>query len=389
MAAAVESVCGDQVRGGLVVVKDGHGLPLQRIECVEASHPVPDARSLAAGERMRSTVSGMADDETLLFLLSGGASALMDVLPDGFDLSDLQTVTRALLAAGCDIGDVNVVRKHLSRLKGGQLALACRRPVRLLVLNDVMSNDLTLVGSGPLVGDPSTRQQAATLLSKVGLSRYEPYLTETPKPGDPRLPETELNNVGDNGHLKQAARIAATKTGFQPLNGGFPIDGEAVEAAIELAGMAIYLRELVSDPQKLSDDLRAMRLSADLSKLLPACFVAGGETTVTLRGTGRGGRCTEMALGFAMAAAGREGLLFLAAASDGTDGPTDAAGGFADGTTVARAQALGLSVDEALANNDSYTLLEKLGDLYRTGPTLTNVNDLYLVLIARPGSFHI
>lgn len=367
MAAAAERCLGDRVCGGLVVVKDGHGQSLQRVRLLEAAHPVPDERSMRAGEAISGALSDAPEGATVLFLLSGGASALMERLPPGLTLSDLQSVTRDLLRSGATIQEVNTVRRHLSLLKGGGLArLAGGRPVVVYALSDVLGDELQAIGSGPFAPDRTTAADAAGVLARYGLSRQASHLVETPAPDDACFRSVRTEIVGSVADLARAAAEEAAACGFPPLLVTTSLEGEAREVARVLCAIGRDVR------------LRRNGIPA------PACVLAGGETTVTVRGTGRGGRNQEMALSAAQALDGTDGVLFMAVSSDGTDGPTDAAGGFADGTSAARGRARGLSPTACLDDNDSYAWLSATGDLIRTGPTLTNVNDLCLILIQAP-----
>lgn len=374
MARAVAELLGDRLSAGLVVVKDGHlepyGAPGLRI--VEAGHPVPDERGLAAAGQIAALLAGLTPDDLVLALISGGGSALLTLPAPGVTLSDMQALTGALLACGASIGEINTLRKHLEGLKGGGLArLAHPAALVTLILSDVVGNPLDIIGSGPTVADPGTFGEALGVLERYGLLGGAPpaivahlrrgragELPETPKQGDPIFARASHILVGDNRQAAQAALEEARAAGLSPLLLTTSLEGEAREAGPFLAAL---LREAAG---------------GDGAARRPACLIAGGETTVTLRGSGRGGRNQELALAAARGLAGLADVALVALATDGGDGPTDAAGAVVTGETLARAAALGLDVGEHLARNDAYPFFDALGDLLRPGPTGTNVNDL-------------
>ncbi len=378
MARALEELLDGRIAGGLVCVKDGHGVPLERVEVAEASHPVPDARGVEAARRVLELVSGAGEGDLILSVLSGGGSALLTLPAEGLTLEDLQEVTDLLLASGATIGEINALRKHLSQVKGGRLAAAAH-PARVvnLVLSDVIGDRLDVIASGPFAPDPSTYADARAVLERYGLWDRAPAgvrrvleegasgrMPETPKPGDPRLERVVQVVVASNRVSLGAAAERARRMGYRVLVLSSRIQGEAREVARVLAAIAQEIRE---SGQPLSP---------------PACVLAGGETTVTLRGGGRGGRNQELALALALELEGWEGIVGLSGGTDGTDGPTDAAGGVATPATAGRARALGLDPMDHLERNDSYTLLDATGDLVRTGPTRTNVMDVQVLLVA-------
>ena len=378
MAQALEELLGGRIAGGLVCVKDGHGVPLERVEVAEASHPVPDARGVDAARRVLDLVRGAGQEDVILSVLSGGGSALLTLPAEGLTLRDLQEVTDLLLASGATIGEINTLRKHLSQVKGGRLAAAAY-PARVvnLVLSDVIGDRLDVIASGPFAPDPTTFADARRVLERHGLWKRVPGavrrileegesggVPETPKPGDPRLERVVQVVVASNRVSLGAGAEKARRMGYRTLVLSSRIQGEAREVARVLAAIAQEIREA---GQPLPP---------------PACVLAGGETTVTLRGKGRGGRNQELALALALELEGWEGIVGLSGGTDGTDGPTDAAGGVATPTTAGRARALGLDPREHLERNDSYTLLDATGDLVRTGPTRTNVMDVQVVLVA-------
>jgi hydroxypyruvate reductase len=369
MAQATEEILGEHVTEGFVVVKDGYVRPTRRIQLAEAQHPVPDARGEAAAERLLAMASGAAEQDLILFLVSGGGSALTPAPASPVTLEEKQAVTRALLRAGAPIGELNAVRKHLSRFKGGQLARAAA-PGRLvtLALSDVIGDPLDVIASGPTAPDPTTFGEALGIIERrIGVDATprsvverlragaRGMIEETPKPGDPLFRRVANVIIGNNGVVADAAIDAARSLGWRPRLVTRALEGEARDAAVAL------VREARDAPRG-------------------TCLIASGETTVTVRGGGRGGRCQEFALAAALEIHGTSDLVVLAAGTDGTDGPTDAAGAIVDGDTVTRARAGSLDPARALADNDAFTLLSATGDLLITGPTNTNLLDLYVVL---------
>ncbi|OGK96328.1 MAG: hypothetical protein A2W08_10685 [Candidatus Rokubacteria bacterium RBG_16_73_20] len=369
MARAAEETLGERIADGFVVVKDGYTVPLARVRLAEAGHPVPDARGLAASARLLELARGAGEADLVLFLVSGGGSALTPAPAPPVTLAEKREVTRLLLAAGATIAELNAVRKHLSRFKGGQLARAARpASVLTLALSDVIGDPLDVIASGPTAPDPTTFRDALDVLEARGLGARAPAsvrerleagrrgaLEETPKPGDRVFERVENVVVGNNALVTDAALAAAGRLGYRAELLTRALEGEARHVA----------RDLVA---------RARRLPPR------ACLIAGGETTVTVRGRGRGGRCQELALAAALELTSGEPLTLLAAGTDGTDGPTDAAGAIVDAGTVGRARAAGADPWRALDDNDAHTLLAASGDLLVTGPTNTNLLDLYLVL---------
>lgn len=378
MALAVEKLLGDRINDGVIITKYGHGMALKHCRLLEAGHPVPDASGVEATAVLLNLVSQATSDDLILCLISGGGSALCPAPAVGITLGDKQATTRLLLASGATIHEINTLRKHLSRIKGGQLCRAASG-VRMvsLILSDVIGDNLDIIASGITAPDPSTFSDCLAILSRHQLldkipaavhqhlaTGVEGLVKETPKPGDPLFAKIRNHIIGSITEALAAAAGKAKSLGFRPLTLTSTLQGEARQAAGVLSGIA---HESHRSEQPVQP---------------PACLLAGGETTVTLHGGGLGGRNMEFALAGAMALAGTRGILLLAAGTDGTDGPTDAAGAFADGTTAARAEALGLSLAQHLADNDSYRFFQRLGDLFITGPTRTNVMDLVIFLVA-------
>ena len=369
MSRAAESILGDRISQGLVVVKDGYTLPTRIVELVEAGHPVPDRRGQATAQRILSLAESADSRDLIVFLISGGGSALMPAPAPPVSLPEKQEVTRLLLAAGATIGELNAVRKHLSLLKGGQLARAAAPALVLtLLLSDVIGDPLDVIASGPTAPDPTTFSDARDVLARYGvLERVAPSVVErlsagvrgeipeTPKPGEPLFTGVTNFVVGNNRLVVDAAAKAAERLGYAPRVATAALEGEARAAAARLVEQGRALKPRT-------------------------CLIAGGETTVTVRGRGRGGRCQELALASALALRPGDELTVLAAGTDGTDGPTAAAGAVVDATTLARGRAADLDPDRALADNDSHTFLTAAGDLIVTGATNTNLLDLYIVL---------
>lgn len=381
MAQAAVDAIGDASLTGIVVTKDGHAthhsLP-ETLRVIEAGHPIPNAAGLAAAETVASILATTTTRDCVLLLLSGGASALLPSPADGISLADLQAVTESLLRAGAAIGEINAVRKHLSRLSGGQLArLAQPAPVVALILSDVVGDPLDVIASGPTAPDPTTYATAQAILARYNLMEQTPSsiarhleagaagrIAETPKPGDPEFADVVNVIVGSNRLAALAAIAEAKRLGYNTLLLTTFMEGEAREVAKVTAALAKSIRAH-GDPIQPS-----------------ACLVWGGETTVTVRGQGKGGRNQELALAAALALEGLPDMALLALATDGTDGPTDAAGAIVDGRTAELARAAGWDPATALANNNAYPLLDAVGALLRTGPTGTNVNDITVLLVA-------
>jgi hydroxypyruvate reductase len=373
MALAVEDHWPmDRPMSGLVITRYGHGVrPLPRIEVVEASHPVPDEAGERAAARILGTVRGLTADDLVLCIVSGGGSALLALPAPGVTLADKQAVNRALLRSGANIHEMNCVRKHLSAIKGGRLAAAAA-PARLvtLVISDVPGDDPSVIASGPTVPDATTLQDARAVLARYGIAAplaVQAHLlnpaAETPKPGDAAFRHTETHVIASPQASLEAAAAVARQAGFLPMILGDAIEGEAVEVARVMAGIAkqCALRGQPAPP--------------------PCGLISGGETTVTVRGQGRGGRNAEFLLGLAVALDGQAGIHAIACDTDGIDGTEDNAGALLAPDTLARARALGINARDRLADNDGYSVFAALGDLVVSGPTLTNVNDFRAILI--------
>lgn len=367
MAHAASSVLHGQIRQGLVVTKSGHSKgEIPGFEIIEAGHPVPDERSILGAERALDMVAGLRDRDAVLFLVSGGGSALFEKPLEGVSLEEIMEITRQLLASGADIREMNTVRKHLSSVKGGRFGEACRgKEILSIVLSDVIGDSLDVIASGPVFPDASTSGEALRILEKYHIPVADhvrrAIALETPK----QLPHSEHVIAESVAKLCEAAAKAAGPLGYKPLVLSSSVDCEAREAGRFLAAIA--------------RDVHFGRCAAFMPET-PCVLIAGGETIVRLRGEGKGGRNQEVALAAALGIEGMENMVILCAGSDGTDGPTEAAGGLADGGTASRIRALA-DPEVLLDQNDSYHALSIAGDLIVTGPTGTNVNDLMLVLI--------
>jgi hydroxypyruvate reductase len=370
MARAVEDHWPGELTG-LVVTRYGHHAPCKRIEVVEAAHPVPDLAGREAAERVLRMVQGLTEDDLVLCLISGGGSALLSLPAPGLTLQDKQAINRALLKSGANITEMNCVRKHLSSIKGGRLAAACH-PARVLTLtiSDVPGDDPAVIASGPTVPDRTAFADARAILEKYRIT--EPVAVvehlraardETPKPGDPRLARIETHLIAAPQQSLEAAAEVARQAGVTPAILGDSLEGEAREVAMVHCGIA---RQVVRHGQPAAR---------------PCVLLSGGETTVTVRGKGRGGRNVEFLLALAVALGGEAGVYALAGDTDGVDGTEDNAGAILTPDTLARAAALGVDAKARLADNDGYSFFSALGDLVITGPTLTNVNDFRALLI--------
>ncbi|HZE22310.1 MAG TPA: glycerate kinase [Desulfobaccales bacterium] len=377
MARALQALLEDRLTAGLVIVKYGHAVSLRRTRVIEAGHPIPDQSGLAATAEMLHLLGGCGADDLVIGVFSGGASALLPAPVPPLDLPQKQSVTQLLLECGADIAEINCLRKHLSRSKGGSLARAAY-PATLvsLILSDVVGDRLDVIASGPTVPDASRFADCLAIVARYNLASRLPevvwqYLQDgavglhqdTPKAGDPIFAKVQNAIVGNNRIALLAAREQAENLGFKTLLLSSCLEGEAREVGRVLAAVG---KEILLSGHPLRP---------------PACVLAGGETTVTLRGPGQGGRNQELALASAIALDGLNRLSLLAAGTDGTDGPTDAAGAVVDGATCARARAAGLDPGDFLARQDSYNFFAALGNLLITGPTRTNVMDIICLLI--------
>lgn len=379
MARAVEQLWPQHAPlDGLVITRYAHGLPLNRLQCVEAGHPVPDDAGQMAAQRLAQKVTELGPEDQLIVLVSGGGSSLLALPAEGLTMDDLRGVTQQLLRSGAPIQEMNVVRKHLSRLQGGQLALMSKAPVHTLVISDVVGDQPSDIASGPCDPDPSSFDDARQVLARWGVTpprsvrnRLEAgcrgEIAETPKPGDPRLAHAKTLMLATAKASLDAASDVLREQGFQTLCLGDGVTGEARDVA---GVMASLIRELASN--RISEFKR------------PIALVSGGECTVTVRGSGQGGRCTEFLLAHTLAleALGVEPCVWgLAADSDGIDGSSDAAGAYFSPDFLTQARSKGLEPRAYLDNNDALSLFRALGTDLRTGPTRTNVNDIRILLV--------
>ncbi len=377
MARATEQILGERLTAGLINTKYGYLAETEIVRINEAGHPVPDAAGMSGAKQMAELAAGASDGDLVICLISGGGSALMTLPVVGITLADMEALTSVLLRSGATINEINAIRKHLSQIKGGNLSrLAYPAEVVSLILSDVVGNPLDVIASGPTVPDSSTFAQAYGILQRYGLLEELPAsiashlrqgkegtIPETPKEGDPIFAKTHNLIIGSNEAAAQAAIAKAETLGFNTMLLSTFVEGEAREAAHIFSAIA---KEILNSGNPVAR---------------PACVIAGGETTVSIRGEGKGGRNQELALAAAIQIDGLDEAMIVALATDGTDGPTDAAGAIADGSTMQRAREQELHANEYLRNNDSYHFFEALGDLIVTGPTNTNVNDLTFVFV--------
>ena len=373
MARAVEDHWPGQL-SGLVVTRYGYAVPCQRIEIVEAAHPVPDAAGEAAARRLLQFVEGLTEDDLVLCLISGGGSSLLPLALSGLTLADKQALNKALLASGASITEMNCVRRHLSAIKGGRLAAACA-PARVvnLLLSDVPGDDPIDIASGPTVADPTTCADALDILRRYeidvpprALDLLQSGEGETLKPGDPRLPTIETHFIATPQMALEAAAQVARSAGYTPCILGDAIEGEARDVGKTMAGIA----------------LQVARRGQPVAP--PCVLLSGGETTVTLRGRGRGGRNVEFLLSLGLALRGEPGIHALAGDTDGVDGQEEIAGAVLTPDTLARAWERGIKPRERLEDNDAHGFFEALDDAVVTGPTLTNVNDFRAIVVDGP-----
>jgi glycerate 2-kinase len=379
MAQAMEEILGDHLSQGIVNVKYGHTAPTQKVVIHEAGHPLPDEAGMIGTQRIIRLLETTTEHDLVLCLISGGGSALLVAPADGITLQEKQAVTQILLRCGATINEINTLRKHISRIKGGQLArIAYPATVITFILSDVIGDPLDIIASGPTVPDSQTFQDCVTILEKYEIMKELPTsvlsriqqgangeIPDTPKKGAPIFEKTHNLVIASNNLAASAAAQKARELGYHTMILSSFIQGEAREVA---KAYAAILKEILHFGNPLP---------------APACLIAGGETTVTVQGHGLGGRNQEFALAAACEIDGLEHVVVLSAGTDGTDGPTDAAGAIIDGKTMRRARAQGLNPLVSLKNNDAYHFFDALGDLLKTGPTKTNVMDLYLGLVGQ------
>ncbi len=379
MAATMEKLLGNQMTTGLVVVKYGHLYSVKRTKIIEAGHPLPDQNGVDGATELVSLLEHTGNDDLVICLISGGGSALLPLPAAGLTLDEKQKTTQALLSCGADITEINAIRKHLSQLKGGQLArLIAPATTISLILSDVIDDPLDSIASGPTVGDPTTFDQCLKIIKKYDLADTLPAavmnhlrqgaagaVSETPKPDDPLFNQVNNYIIASNRQAVEAAADMAHQLGYKPLILSTFIEGETREIARMHSAIA---KEIHRSGNPLTP---------------PACIISGGETTVTITGDGLGGRNQEFTLAAAIDIDGLPNTVVVSIGTDGTDGPTDAAGAIADGQTIERAAKLGLNPRKYLENNDAYHFFSPLDDLLITGPTNTNVMDIRLILTGK------
>lgn len=378
MADAIEKLAGGRISGGVISVKYGHGKCLENIRVIEAGHPVFDQNSVAAAEAIMSTAASAGNRDLVIFLLSGGGSALMAQPAPPLTLSEKQAAVKQLLLSGADIESFNTVRKHLSLIKGGWLAKAAYPATLLtLIISDVVGDKPDIIASGPTVPDTGTYENCLQIVKQYRLSDTLPpgiikrlkdgaagKLPETPRKDDPVFEKTHTRIIAANRTALEAARIKAASLGYNTIILSSQIEGNTRHAARLLSSVA-------KEVKKSGNPIRP-----------PACILSGGETTVVVSGDGKGGRNQEFALASAFEIAGMDRTVVLGGGTDGTDGPTDAAGGIVDGDTIRKARKRGINAENYLSRNDSYRFLDRTGNLLVTGPTDTNVMDIHVFLIA-------
>ncbi len=377
MTAAIEDILGAYVNGGIIITKYGYGCALQTVSVTEAAHPIPDEAGISGSMRILDLLQSAGERDLVLCLISGGGSALLPLPAVGISLKEKQKTTQALLDCGADIHQINAIRKHISGIKGGRLAKAAFPATLItLVLSDVIGDDLDVIASGPTVPDHSTVADCMKIIDRYDLGGTFPpavmaYLKggikgdspETPKPGDPVFARASALVIGGCSLSLFAAKEKALELGYNTFILSSMIEGETREVAKVHAAIAREVRQSGNPVQ------------------MPGCIISGGETTVTIRGEGLGGRNMEFVLAAAVEIDGLDGVTVLSGGTDGTDGPTDSAGAIADGATVEKAREIGLDAVSYLRNNDSYHFFQGTGDLLITGPTMTNVMDLRLFLV--------
>lgn len=383
MAQAVEEVIGNKINGGLIIVKYGHTYPLKKIRQIEAGHPLPDEAGVKGTEEIIKLIRGADEKTIVIFLISGGGSALLVSPADGITFEEKIEVTKLLLSSGARIDEINAVRKHLSKVKGGRLAeIAHPATFITLILSDVIGDRLDVIASGPTVPDSTTFQDTMEIIKKYNLidrlpegvmkilkKGIEKKIKETPKAGNSFFEKSQIVIIGSLKHALNAAREKAVSLGFDAEIIASELQGEARDAARYLSAKAIKVQQSLKSGEE------------------PRCLISGGETTVTVKGSGLGGRNQELALAFALEIEGMKGIAMLSAGTDGTDGPTDAGGAIIDGETVIEVKKFGLDPERYLNTNDSYTFFKKLdflsGDTHHiiTGPTGTNVMDMQIIIV--------
>ena len=375
MARTLEQILDRYLEGGVVIVKDGYGSLTKRVRIVEASHPLPDARGVRSTQQIIKIVRSLSKQDLLIVLLSGGASSLLCAPAPSLTLTDKRRTTNMLLRCGASIHEINTVRKHLSSVKGGQLAQATSAKILTLIMSDVVGDDLATIGSGPTVPDPTTFQEAKTILEHYQILSSVPesirkhlehgihgHLPETWKSRRQHSPRNQSITLANNRTAIDGMAKEAKRLGLHPYILDSPLQGEAKDLGTILGAMAKDIREFGNPVRP------------------PACLIAGGEPTVTVTGKGKGGRAQECVLAAAQELAGLTNVVVAGFGTDGTDGPTDVAGAIADGKTVQQAKKKGMSIENTLERHDSYRFFHQVGGHIITSPTHTNVNDIYLIL---------
>ena len=371
MAFEAEKILQRELKEGVIASRNAFDFPWHYVRAIEAGHPLPDSNSVMAGEEIIKLLAKLRQKDLMIFLLSGGASSMMMDLPVGCTLSDINTTFELLLNSGASIHEMNTVRKHLSELKGGQLVKKCGgATISCFIISDVVGNDMQVIGSGPTTGDDTTYQDAMNIIERYGLRKGLPFsivshiqkgidgnISENPKPGDPVFRNTHNYIVADNTKALEAAKNKAAELGYDALVVSHSLSGNAEDAANE------WVKTLTS--------LRGKNV----------CAIGGGETTVKVTGNGKGGRNQHFALAAAIALKSSKDISLLAAGTDGSDGPTDAAGAFVNSSTYTKASGIGMNAEEYLRENNSYNFFDAIGDLLKTGPTHTNVMDLVVSIV--------
>jgi len=382
MAKATENVLGDIIYKGIVLTKYDHSMgPIDGFEIVESGHPVPDENSVIGAEKVLKMVSGLNKEDRVIFLISGGGSALFEKPMEGVTLEDISHITNQLLGSGADIVEINTIRKRLSALKGGKFATLCgEAKIFSIVLSDVIGDRLDSIASGPAYPDSSTTEEALEILNKYNL-KVEHHIKEIIKIETPKTVDNcETVITGSGKALCEAAAASACRLGYEPMIITSTLNCEAKEAGSFMASIAREIKTI--DGKTFNGETNRGKSSVSRYPFItpPCAVIAGGETVVRIIGSGKGGRNQELALSAALGIKGLKDVLLFSLGSDGTDGPTDAAGGIVDGTTAEKMKAAGISPETYLNNNDSYNALKATGDLIITGSTGTNVNDVVVLL---------